>query len=90
MKKINFTYSGSKNDSSPEVLVTTQNQHKIRGFNTNYMTKGQATRLQNEWMRIKNQRWPMSTKERVLMERVGKPAKTSFRTYSTDKVSGKS
>tara|TARA_R110000850_G_scaffold226502_1_gene351742 strand:- start:22 stop:294 length:273 start_codon:yes stop_codon:yes gene_type:complete len=87
MKRISFKYDNAKNDSTPEVLVTTQNQHMVRGFNTNYMTKGQATRIQNEWRKITNQRWSMATKERVLMKRVGSPAKGSFRTYRTEHAS---
>jgi len=86
MKKINFKYANAKNDSTPEVLVTSQNQHMVRGFNTNYMTKGQATRIQNEWRKIQNQRWSTSTKERVLMNRVGSPARNSFRMYKTDGI----
>ena len=88
MNKINFNYSNSSRDTNPTVLVTTRNQHVIRGFNTNYMTKGQATRIQNEWRKIKNQRWSMSTKERVLMKRVGSPAKTSFRSYRASSANG--
>ena len=86
MKLINFTYSNSQNDPKPTVLVTAENQHMIRGFNTNYMTKGQATRIQNEWRKIRNQRWSTETKERVLMKRVGSPAKNSFRLYRTESV----
>ena len=56
-------------------MVTTENQSSLRGFNRNYMTKGQATRIQNEWRKIQNQPWSLSTKERVLMKRVGKPAR---------------
>jgi|TARA_R110000824_G_scaffold70127_1_gene180251 hypothetical protein len=86
MKRISFKYDNAKNDSTPEVLVTTQNQHMVRGFNTNYMTKGQATRIQNEWRKIQNQRWSTATKERVLMNRVGSPAKNSFRMYRTEGI----
>ena len=86
MKRISFKYDNAKNDSNPEVLVTTQNQHMVRGFNTNYMTKGQATRIQNEWRKIQNQRWSTATKERVLMNRVGSPAKNSFRMYRTEGI----
>ena len=81
-----FTYKNSKNDSTPNVMVTTENQSTLRGFNRNYMTKGQATRIQNEWRKIQNQRWSTSTKERVLMNRVGSPAKNSFRMYRTDGI----
>jgi hypothetical protein len=76
-----FTYKNTSNDSNPNVMVTTENQSALRGFNRNYLTKGQATRIQNEWNRIKNQPWSLSTKERVVMKRVGKPAKSSFRMY---------
>jgi len=86
MKRINFTYNNSQNDPTPDVLVTTENQHMIRGFNTNYMTKGQATLIQNQWRKIENQRWSTATKERVLISRVGAPAKRSFRTYRTGGV----
>ena len=75
-----FTYRKGS-DATPSVYVTAENQHIIRGFTTNYMTKGQATRIQNEWRKIKNQPWSLQTKERVLMKRVGKPARESFRMY---------
>lgn len=80
-----FTYKPGT-DRNPSVLVTAENQHTVRGFNTNYMTKGQATRIQNEWNRIKNQPWKLTTKERVLMSRVGKPAKNSFRMYRKEYI----
>ena len=86
MKQINFTYNNYQNDPKPTVLVTSENQHMIQGFNTNYMTKGQATRIQNEWRKIRNQRWSNSTKVRVLMNRVGAPAKRSYRMYRTEGV----
>jgi len=86
MKRLNFTYNNYLGDPKPEVLVTSRNQHMIRGFNTHYVTKGQATRIQNEWRKIKNQPWSTSTKERVLMNRVGSPAKNSFRMYKVDEV----
>ena len=76
-----FTYKNTNNDSKPNVMVTTENQSTLRGFNRNYLTKGQATRIQNEWNRVKNQPWSLTAKERVVMKRVGKPAKTSFRMY---------
>lgn len=81
-----FKYKNSKNDSNPDVMVTTENQTSLRGFNRNYMTKGQATRIQNEWRKIQNQPWPLSTKERVLMKRVGAPAKRSFRLYRKEYI----
>ena len=76
-----FTYTNTNNDSKPNVMVTTENQSVLRGFNRNYLTKGQATRIENEWNRVKNQPWSLTAKERVVMKRVGKPAKTSFRMY---------
>ena len=81
-----FTYKPGT-DRNPSVLVTAENQHTLRGFNTNYMTKGQATRIQNEWNRVKNQPWSLTTKERVVMKRVGKPARTSFRMYRKEYIS---
>ena len=81
-----FTYKPGT-DRNPSVMVTAENQHALRGFNTNYMTKGQATRIRKEWNKIKNQPWSNDTKVRVVMNRVGKPAKKSFRTYRTESVS---
>jgi hypothetical protein len=81
-----FTYKPGT-DRNPSVMVTAENQHALRGFNTNYMTKGQATRIQNEWNRVKNQPWSLTTKERVVMKRVGKPARTSFRMYRKEYIS---
>ena len=76
-----FNYRNANMDSTPNVMVTTENQSSLRGFNRNYLTKGQATRIQNEWRKIQNQPWSLQTKERVLMKRVGKPARNSFRMY---------
>ena len=81
-----FTYKPGT-DRNPSVMVTAENQHALRGFNTNYMTKGQATRIQNEWNRVKHQPWSLTTKERVVMKRVGKPARTSFRMYRKEYIS---
>jgi len=81
-----FNYANFGDDSNPSVLVTSENQHMIRGFNTNYMTKGQATRIQNEWRKIKNQRWALATKERVVMKRVGSPARNSYRMYRKEHI----
>ena len=81
-----FSYSNSTTDTNPNVLVTSENQHIIRGFNANYMTKGQATRIQNEWRKIRNMRWSLATKERVVMKRVGSPARNSYRTYRKEFV----
>ena len=82
-----FSYKNYNGDPNPSVLVTAENQHSLRGFNTNYMTKGQATRIQNEWRKIQNQPWSLQTKERVLMKRVGSPARNSFRAYRKDSIS---
>ena len=87
MKEITFKYKNALNDPTPSVLMVARNQHMIRGFNTNYMTKGQATRIRKEWNKVKNQPWSNDTKVRVVMKRVGKPAKKSFRTYRTESVS---
>jgi len=86
MKQVNFRYSNAQTDPTPSVLVTTENQHMVRGFNVNYLTKGQATRIQNEWRKIQNQPWPTATKERVLMNRVGSPARNSFRMYRAENI----
>ena len=87
MKRLDFKYKNATNDSEPSVLLVARNQHMIRGFNTNHVTKGQATRIQKEWNKVKNQNWSNDTKVRVVMKRVGKPAKTSFRTYRTESLS---
>lgn len=86
MKQISFRYLNALTDPTPNVLVTSENQHVVRGFNTNYMTKGQATRLQNVWRQVENQPWSADTKVRVVMNRVGSPARNSFRSYRTDEI----
>ena len=86
MNQISFRYLNAVTDPTPNVLVASQNQHVIRGFNTNYLTKGQATRIKKEWSRVTNQPWSMQTKIRVVMDRVGSPARNSFRAYRVDDV----
>jgi hypothetical protein len=44
--------------------------------------------LRREWKRIENMPWKMSTKERVLMERVSKNIGGSFRKYAVANISG--
>jgi hypothetical protein len=87
MNEKTFTYENYEHDAEPSVLVTSENQHTLQGFNINYMTKGQATRIRNEWKRVAKQNWALSTKVRVVMNRVGKPAKQSYRTYRKEYIS---
>ncbi len=81
-----FNYSNGT-DKNPSVLTTSRNQHQLRGFNTNYMTKQTVSKVQNEWNKIKNQAWSTSTKERVILRRVP-IAQKAFRAYSMSKVKG--
>ena len=80
----NFNYKNGS-DKNPSVLATSQNQHQLRGFNLNYMTKKTASSVQTEWNKIANQNWSTSTKERVILRRVPKSQK-AFRTYSMNYV----
>ena len=81
----NFNYKNGT-DKSPSVLTTSSNQHQIRGFNTNYMTKQTVSEVQTEWNKIRNQSWSTATKERVVLRRVPK-AQKAFRAYSMNYVS---
>ena len=81
MKDKKFNYKNASNDRSPRVLITTENQHVLRGFNIHYMTPKQIGRIRDEWRMVRNQPWSTSTKERVVIRRAGKFAQNSFRSY---------
>ena len=79
-----FGYNGENStDSNPRVLVTSQNQHEVRGFNLNYMGKVTENRIKKEWRMVQNQPWSTQTKERVVLKRLGGKAQKSFRSYKT-------
>lgn len=80
-----FNYARSTNDSTPRVLVTSENQHEIRGFNIHYMTPEQIGSVRKEWSKVKNQVWSTATKERVTIRRSG--VDSAFRTYKRKFVS---
>ena len=81
MKDKKFNYKNASNDHSPRVLITTENQHVLRGFNIHYMTPKQIGTIRDEWRMVRNQPWSTSTKERVVIRRAGKFAQNSFRSY---------
>lgn len=88
LREVTFKYKSAKsNDPNPHVLVTSQNQHEIRGFNLNNLSKRTANEIQKEWSGIQNQPWKTSTKERVVLNRIGKRARKGFRSYKMDNVS---
>jgi len=87
LKERKFDYSNGS-DKTPRVLITHQNQHYLRGFNIHYLSPSQIGTLRREWKRIENMPWKMSTKERVLMERVSKNIGGSFRKYAVANISG--
>ena len=85
LREMEFGYCGvDSSDSSPRVLVTSQNQYQVRGCNMNYMGKVTENRIKKEWMRVQNQPWSTATKERVVLKRLGGKAAKSFRSYKTE------
>ena len=82
----NFTYKNANTDKTPNVMVTSENQHQLRGFNMNYAPKTTQKRIVKEWNKIKNQPWSNTTKERVVIRRVGRFAKMSFRAYKKESI----
>ena len=86
LRERKFTYKGGS-DKSPRVLITSQNQHQIRGFNIHYLTPKQIGSVRNEWRKVQNQVWKTATKERVVMNRCGKKIASAFRSYTTDNIS---
>tara|TARA_R110000824_G_scaffold9229_3_gene41386 strand:- start:5381 stop:5695 length:315 start_codon:yes stop_codon:yes gene_type:complete len=84
LREMEFGYNGENStDSNPRVLVTSQNQHEVRGFNLNYMGKVTENRIKKEWRMVQNQPWSTQTKERVVLKRLGGKAQKSFRSYKT-------
>ena len=79
-----FVYNGQKGNR--RVLVTAQNQNHLRGFDISNLTSGQTTRIKNAWTKIQNQNWSLVTKERKVMEMVGSPARSNFRTFKIDGI----
>ena len=86
MKDKKFKYGKSSNDKSPRVLITTENQHVIRGFNIHYMTSKQIGQIRKEWKMVRNQPWTNATKERVVIRRAGNFAKNAFRSYRKPEI----
>lgn len=80
-----FNYSNASTDATPRVLVTSENQHEIRGFNIHYMDRDQIGAVRREWSKIQNQNWSTATKERVCIRRSG--VSHAFRTYKQRFVS---
>jgi len=87
LREMEFEYEGANsNDTTPRVLVTSQNQYEVRGFNLNYMGKVTENKIRKEWSLIQNQPWSTQTKERVVLKRLGGKAQKSFRSYKTDYI----
>jgi len=85
LREMEFSYDGNNSsDSCPKVLVTSQNQYEVRGFNLNYMGKVTENKIRKEWSMIQNQPWSTRTKERVVLKRLGGKAAKSFRSYKTE------
>lgn len=80
-----FTYNNGKK-SHRHVLSTAHNQSTLRGFDVSNLTSGQITRIKNAWTKVQNQNWSLSTKERKVMEAVGSPARSNFRTFKTANI----
>jgi len=80
-----FTYDNGKK-TERHVLSTAHNQNTLRGFDVSNLTKGQITRIRNAWEKIQNQNWKLETKERKVMDAVGSPAKSNFRTFKTASI----
>jgi|TARA_Y100000310_G_scaffold323795_1_gene384717 hypothetical protein len=80
-----FTYDNGRK-TSRHVLSTAHNQNTLRGFDVSNLSKGQITRIRNAWEKIQNQPWKLATKERKVMEVVGIPAKSNFRTFKTENI----
>ena len=86
LKEQKFSYRGGT-DKTPRVLITHQNQHKVRGFNIHYLSPQQIGMVRKEWARVQNQPWSMSTKERVAMTRMDtQKISESFRCYNRKNI----
>ena len=87
LREMEFGYQGENTtDMNPRVLVTSQNQYEVRGFNLNYMGKVTENKIRKEWSSIQNQPWSTQTKERVVLRRLGGKAQKSFRSYKTQNI----
>jgi|DEB0MinimDraft_4_1074332.scaffolds.fasta_scaffold05075_2 hypothetical protein len=81
-----FNYSSpNSTDSNPRVLVTSENQHMIRGFAMNRLTRSQSQAVQSAWKAIAGQPWSITTKEQIVMKRTG--IRNAFRKYKREYVS---
>ena len=80
-----FTYDNGRK-TNRHVLSTAHNQNQLRGFDVTGLSSGQITRIRNAWTKIQNQNWSLATKERKVMDIVGKPAKTNFRTFKVENI----
>ena len=80
-----FTYDNGRK-TNRHVLSTAQNQNHLRGFDVTSLSSGQITRIRNAWTKVQNQNWSLTTKERKVMEVVGKPASSNFRTFKVESI----
>lgn len=80
-----FFYPGSF--PNPEVLVTSENQHEVRGFNLAGLFPAEEEAVMAEWRMVRNQNWPITTKERVALRRSGVQC---FRRYKKEHIDGMS
>jgi hypothetical protein len=90
LREVEFKYKGSSStDPNPRVMVTSQNQYEIRGFNVNHLSKRTVKDILKEWKSVQNQPWATATKERVVLNRIGKRARKGFRSYKMGNVKSK-
>jgi len=72
-------------ESNRNVLMTSQNQSTLRGFDVSDMSDTQIANMSSKWETIQNQNWSLTAKESHLLKNY-RPAKGRFKTFKTSKI----
>jgi hypothetical protein len=73
------------NESNRQVLVTSQNQNALRGFDITNMTPKQADNIRVAWTKVQNQNWSLTQKESKVLNSTP-TAKGNFRSFKTSRI----
>lgn len=72
-------------ESNRKVLMTSQNQSTLRGYDVTNMTPPQVENMITRWNGIQNQNWGLAAKESHLLNNY-RPAKGRFKTFKTSRI----
>ena len=72
-------------ESNRQVLVTSQNQNTLRGFDITNMSPKQVDNIRTAWTKVQNRNWSLSQKESKVLSNIP-TAKGNFKSFKTSKI----